>query len=200
MCGVVGFFGKYRNYSKVIHKVIHESAVRGVHSFGFSYLHNGIILTEKRHKVEDIIQCLDEIGPDKFIFHNRYSTTGDFLDHENNQPVNIESFSLVFNGVISQASREKNEETYQLALSTTNDGEIFARTKNKQAFIEEHSGSFAGLYCDGKDFYAFRNKRRPLWYSGNNETVFVASTRDILKRAEVPWEYLEFEAGEIIKL
>ena len=51
------------------------------------------------------------------IYHNRYSTSGDFKNHLNNQPIEIGDTSLCFNGVIDMGTKSQMEEKYQIKMS-----------------------------------------------------------------------------------
>ena len=50
-------------------------------------------------------------------------------------------------------------------------------------FLKNNKISFAGLYFKKGGIELVRNNLRPLWYSIQSEAVFIASTRDILKRS-----------------
>lgn len=117
----------------------------------------------------------------------------------NNQPVVDKDVYLVFNGVISQASKEENEARFGHAFTTDNDGEILTKKilagEDWETWISESPFSFAGLVLR-EEITAIRNKNRPLWHVSDGSGVFVASTRDILKRAKVvPSNPFCFEEG-----
>lgn len=166
---------------------MHESSVRGTHSYGFSYHEQSQVKTFKTHYILEAIKALENIRPDKFIFHNRYSTTGDWQLHVNNQPITANGESFVFNGVISQATKEENQEKYGITLQTDNDGELFLAAGDKKKFIENCRGSIAGLYMDDKlNIFTVKNRRRPLWiHHADDGSRIVASTVSILRRAGI---------------
>lgn len=179
MCGVIGFKGKYN--SNIVTSLIKESSIRGIHSFGFSYIDKEIV-TKKFHKIEDAINSINDIKPSEFIFHNRYSTSGDFKDHNNNQPIAMNNSSLVFNGVISQKSKQEMELEYNVKMNTENDGEIFLKKNFSEEFIKSIRGSFAGIWIQDGIKY-FRNSRRPLYRVDLSDFSVIASTEDIMKRS-----------------
>lgn len=186
MCGVIGFVGEFDEHEKTILSLIDQSSIRGTHSYGVSFFGPEGIRTKKFHVIEEAKTAMSGDRPNHFIFHNRYSTTGDWKHHDNNQPVVIENASLVFNGVISQASRERNQEKYKLSLETTNDGEILLRQEDKEGFVRKCRGSLAGLLLEDSHLHYFRNERRPLWiHEFKKKGFIIASTADILARSGV---------------
>lgn len=187
MCGIVGYFTKNRGTDDdiIFHKLIKESRIRGIHSFGYSYIRDGRITMQKFHDV-DFKSIRMPLG-EAIIYHNRYSTSGDFVDHRNNQPIHIQDTSLVFNGVIDMGNKAEMQERWGIQMETENDGEVVLRKSNFNPaamveFVKEH-GSFSGLVLQGNSLYAFTNGLRPLWYWELGQSVFLASTKDIFTRA-----------------
>lgn len=165
-------------------KVMKESSIRGVHSFGLSYIVNKKIITKKFHKIEECLEHFAKNVTKEYIFHNRYSTSGDWKEHKNNQPILLNNNSLVFNGVISMKTKEEMEKQFNLKLKTENDGEIFLHHIEKPLqFIDNKNISFAGLYINKNQVFLLRNNLRPMFYSKFNNTYFIASTADILIRS-----------------
>lgn len=188
MCGVLAFKGKYQK--NLVQKLILESSIRGTHSFGYSYIDDKII-TKKFHDINEAIKSISEISPGQFIFHNRYSTSGDYKDHLNNQPIAIGDKSLVFNGVISQMNKSRMEEFYQVKMQTENDGEIALLKNFNEDFLKSLKGSFAGSWIINNKIYYFRNPRRPLYISHQDNFTVIASTKDILARSGLNGELIE---------
>lgn len=187
MCGIVGYISKNRgeNDAFLTFKLIRQSRIRGLHSFGFSWYENDEIKTKKyfQHEFKDV-KIPDS---DRVIFHNRYSTSGDYRDHINNQPIHIDDLSLAFNGVIDMRTKEEMEEHYQIKMLTDNDGEIVLKVSNGHPdemvkFISDR-GSFSGILLQGGKLHAFTNGNRPLYHAIIGESVFIASTQDIFIRA-----------------
>jgi len=191
MCGVVGFSCQKPDKEKIelLQKIIFQSKIRGLHSFGYSYLDNGI-KTKKRHEIKNVNLPL----ANKIIYHNRYSTSGDYKDHNNNQPIINSEMSLVFNGVLDMGTKEEIEKKYSIVMNTDNDGEIILQkcSINKKKiieFIKESKGSFAGLILTASnELLAIRNINRPLWKLEHNNAIYLASTKDIFKRVDSNFE------------
>lgn len=178
MCGVVGMIGENK---RLLKKLIEESQIRGLHAFGICFDGHKVV---KALSPGPIMDAINKTDFKSCIAHNRYSTSGDYTIEENNQPIVISDKILVWNGVISQAKREKNEKKFDVKLETDNDGEIFLHQKDPLKFIEG-VGSFAGLWYENRRLHALRNARRPLYFATEGPLTVMASTKDILKRAGV---------------
>jgi glutamine phosphoribosylpyrophosphate amidotransferase len=204
MCGIIGYYSEEHDpYNlKMAADVFMQSKIRGLHSFGYSHLPNGRLQTERCHELAPLLDSILETEPREFIGHCRYSTSGDYHNHDNNQPIGIDEFSLVFNGVISMKTKAENEEIWG-PLKTDNDGEIFIKHLVNGdcpvSFVDSIKGSFAGLWYQDNEMYFVRNKRRPAAYTTNNGAVYIASTKDILKRAGFE-SYEDLPALEEIKV
>jgi glutamine phosphoribosylpyrophosphate amidotransferase len=202
MCGIVGFYSKKptKKNIELLHLIIQQSKIRGLHSFGYSY-YDGNIKTIKQHNITDI----DLPVSDRIIFHNRYATSGDYLDHNNNQPISVNDMSLVFNGVIDMRTKDEMQEIYNIEMQTENDGELVIQLcgNDKEKiidYIKKIKGSFAGLIMMNNKMYAIRNKNRPAWKLEYNNATYIASTKDIFKRVNeflqpvelTPYQLYEF--------
>lgn len=192
MCGIVGFYAKKptKKNIELLHLIIQQSKIRGLHSFGYSYYDNEL-KTIKQHNIYDINFPVS----DRIIFHNRYATSGDYLDHNNNQPISVNDMSLVFNGVIDMRTKQEMQESYNIQMQTENDGELVIQLcgNDKQKiidYIKKIKGSFAGLIMMNNKMYAIRNKNRPAWKLEYNNATYIASTKDIFKRVN---EFLQPE-------
>lgn len=185
MCGVVGFSCENPDIKKIelLQKIIIQSKIRGLHSFGYSYIDNSL-KTKKRHDIKNVNLPL----ANKIIYHNRYSTSGDYKNHNNNQPITNPEMSLVFNGVLDMGTKTEIEDRYNIKMSTDNDGEILLQKcgTNKEKiinYVKQTSGSFAGLILTASnELFAIRNPNRPLWKLDYNNATYFASTKDIFKR------------------
>jgi glutamine phosphoribosylpyrophosphate amidotransferase len=204
MCGIIGYCTYEPNVAhlQALKLLLFESKIRGLHAFGITHsqvnvdnIDDVILITKKFYRLDDLIAYIESVYPFyDAILHTRYSTSGDWEVLENNQPIVVNNYSLVFNGVISMKTKQEMEKEYDVSLKTDNDGELFIRSilagSNPEQFVTNITGSFAGLWydpmCDdivGKIF-AIRNSRRPLWIVNYDaDTVFVASTKDIVMRA-----------------
>ncbi len=187
MCGIATVLKKNKINKKeknIFIKIMKESSVRGLHSFGFAYKKSLKIKTSKHHKLKNAIKYFIENINKDFIYHNRYSTSGDWKTHHNNQPIKFKNDALVFNGVISMKEKTEMEKQFKINMAQDNDGEIFLQNIKKPLnFVTENKISFAGLFFKNNKIYALRNYLRPTWYSIKGEAVFIASTKDILKRS-----------------
>jgi len=192
MCGVVGFSCQYAKsfHYDILHKIILQSKIRGLHSFGYSYTKNNKLITQKYHEVDNVKLP----KADKIIYHNRYATSGDYTDHVNNQPLSNNKLSLVFNGVIDMRTKQEMEKHYNIKMNTYNDGEIILQKcgddkKKLQQYVSDMSGSFAGLILTASNnLLAIRNANRPLWVLKYKTASYYASTKDIFKRVDKDFE------------
>jgi len=191
MCAIIGYSGPGDSGEdlKCLQNLIRESRIRGVHSFGMAWVNDaGEVETFKAHTEEDLVAHLLKTWPatGQFLFHLRYSTSGDWKDHKNNQPILRHGIAMCFNGTLHMGTKREMEAEYHVSLETENDCELALLAlhgKKLKTFVEETQGTFAGgwLTKDGLGF--MRNLKRPLWSGQCNDGIFVASTRDIFGRA-----------------
>lgn len=206
MCSIVGFAGVWED--QTIRKIMINSRIRGLHSFGYSYANNGQIITKKFLNYNTFIETICEEKPSKFIAHFRYSTSGDWKNQDNNQPVSAGNLSLVFNGVIDMRSKPEMEKHYRVSMNTENDGEIalmkYQKSKEDMLdFIGQAGRTFAGMILSSNgEAYAVRNNLRPLSFAENDNAIYYASTNDILRRSGLkdcqttkPNKYYEITVG-----
>lgn len=192
MCGLVGYSTTADDKNMdTLSAVARQAAIRGLHAFGAVYYDSvyerlNII---KEHCLDNLLYKLSKELFQDCILHMRYSTSGDWRDHANNQPVTLNGISVAFNGVISMKTKDGMEEEYGIDMQTDNDGELFLRHLldggDPIDFIADMEGSFAGIWYeeDGARLHACRNMRRPLWYVDYGVEQVYTSTRDIIKRA-----------------
>jgi len=189
MCGIVAYKSKNKipKHIDILLKLIHESKIRGLHSFGYSYLDNSHVVTKKAF---DLPSSIDDFAQSKatgFIYHNRYSTSGDWKVIDNIQPLSTRDISIAMNGVVSMAPIEEYEKQYGIKCSTENDSEIFLQLllqdKDPEEIIHQMKGSCAVVWLNGNKVYAIRNSHRPLHYFYKDEAIFICSTSDIAHRA-----------------
>jgi glutamine phosphoribosylpyrophosphate amidotransferase len=193
------------------------SKIRGLHAFGYSFsrsalpgadhLNGAEVVTRKARSLEDLlVQLLKhrDDPPSVLIGHNRYSTSGDYHDHANNQPIALGGAALVFNGIVTQATKAEYSALYGKAYTTENDGEIVLRKlldgDDWAGFVKRGKFSFAGLTLAGGQAVAMRNDRRPMWSGRYGGGVFVASTEDIMWRAGDLTEVKPVPAGRPFRL
>jgi glutamine phosphoribosylpyrophosphate amidotransferase len=181
MCSIIGYKGKYDE--ELLDKIFQYSRIRGLHSFGYSF-YNPELTTKKFLDYNSFLSSIHNDRPNLFIAHFRYSTSGDYLDQNNNQPLQLKETSIAFNGVISQGTKEEMEETYNVELSGENDGYILLQKYKDIEFLNSNiTYSMVGL--NDKRLFALRNERRPLWYKDIEDGVIVSSTSDILLRSGI---------------
>lgn len=189
MCGIVGFFSKNTNkeHISLLKRLLVESSIRGMHSYGISYVVEDSIETIKSLELKQIIESLPTSGG--IIFHSRYSTCyGDYKNLINAQPIEVEgSISIAINGVISMKPKEEYEKEYDVKCISDNDAEIFARALQKgitpNEFLSMPCGSIAAVYIKNNNIYAIRNNYRPLHWFNFKDSAYVVSTKDVVVRA-----------------
>jgi len=184
MCSIIAFSGEYDK--DIIEKIAFNSRVRGLHSFGYSFALNKKVLVKKFLKYNDFLKSLNTDKPDKFIAHFRYSTSGDYLEEDNNQPLILNNKSLVFNGVIDMGTKKDLEKKYNCTLNSSNDGEIslieyLKSDENLIQFIKNKT--FAGAFLSKDNIKVIRNTLRPCYIGENKENKIVVSTKDIAIRS-----------------
>ena len=202
MCGVVGYFPSHNPHidnNSRFGELMRESSIRGMHAYGFTQwdgkqfhlAKETFDICEYDFEKIDAMLC----GPLKSfdihhptIGHTRYSTSGDWQDARNNQPLVFPEgdFALAFNGVVDMRTKAEMEEKYHIKLKYDNDGEVaiaLGRLANSPQ-IKVIPGSFAGVWLHNGELFMARNAKRPLWtILGEDGSIWVASTRDIFRRA-----------------
>lgn len=181
MCSIIGYKGKFK--SDVVNRLLDNSRIRGLHSFGYAFYDNGTLVNKKYLDYQLFKKGLLSDKPNLFIGHFRYSTSGDFNDPDNNQPLYCEDVALAFNGVISQKTKPEMEKEYNMSLKSDNDGYILLSKYNDKDFISNPNISFAMVCLRDNKLLALRNPNRPLHQFENPEITVFASTKDILNRS-----------------
>lgn len=192
MCGIIGFssYCTTEQDIKWLKALMHESKIRGLHAFGIAYWNGKEIITIKQSKLNttQLLQGVNVGVPNVFIFHTRYSTSGDWQKEENNQPITIGNTSIVMNGVLSMKPKEEYEKQFNVKCITENDTEIllqkYLQNENMVDFINKNKEfALASLILDDNVLYMIRNNKRPLYMFENGKSKFVVSTYDIIERA-----------------
>ena len=187
MCSIVGWNGLFD--PELVGRICFNSRIRGLHSFGYSYVVSGKVKVKKFLDYDKFLGSLTLDKPNKFIAHFRYSTSGDYKNQQNNQPVLRHNESMVFNGVLDMRTKEEMEMFYSVKMETENDGELalIKKTISDLDFIEITKGkTFAGAFIDSKqNIKVFRNLKRPAYIGKKNGAKILASTADILTRSGV---------------
>ena len=189
MCGIIGVELKEVTFEQLvkIRELIQQSAIRGVHATGLSYLKGGFVHTVSKHTnakefltTNHLEVCIDNSNL-SLIAHTRYSTS----DLKTNQPIGSGEMVICHNGVISQADPTLWPQQFGLQPRTNNDSELILKCIEKGEChpLIKFKGSMAVCVLTPEGVAAFRNHERPLWFSLEENGVVFASTRDILFRS-----------------
>lgn len=201
MCAVIGFVGKGgRSASEKLQALFEQSRIRGLHAFGVATPATCRRFLDFESASKFLRGVASKPKPLRLIAHCRYSTSGDWREQENNQPLSIGGATLAFNGVIHMGTAAQWGKLYGFKAATDNDGEIFLRKvlngEDWARWVREGPFSFAGLMLHRGNVIALRNNRRPLWYLKERRNCFIASTRDIFRRAGCGDSPIEVEPGK----
>lgn len=193
MCGVIGAFIKNPDAEDfdLLRTVFVESEVRGLHASGLSYIKDQEVVTVKDAiragkflEDKNFSDFVNEDGNLYLVGHIRYSTS----DLRYNQPISNNHISVVHNGVISQ----ENSSEWKYKTETQNDSELvlksFESGANPLNDFPDSSQAVCVLWRNmqgSPSVMAYRNGKRPLWYSKAGNYFIVTSTEDIARRAKL---------------
>jgi len=204
VCAVLGYYSLNPTLEDrdTLVRLWQESKIRGLHAFGFASGDDGEFRCTKVLRIKEIIENTNNLWPfTRLLGHCRYSTSGDYREMENNQPVLLQDQALVFNGIVSMKSRSEYEAEFKKSYATENDGEIVLRKyldgEDWEGFVSKGKFSFAGGIFNKTDFLILRNKNRPLYFAYRGQSVFIGSTRNILERSGLKGAK-EIPAGRVI--
>lgn len=195
MCAIIGYSPRATGLElrdrvelfEQFRRLARECMARGTHAFGLARWAHGAIHVTKSQDIDDVL--LDFEPSEPCIFHARYSTSGDWREPRNNQPLVVGHHALAFNGVIHMGTKAEMEEAFAVQLASENDGEVFIRRvlggETPEHFIQTMTGSFAGVWIHEGRLHAGRNERRPLWRTTRVGETWYASTADIFRRAGI---------------
>lgn len=173
-------------------RLLREGAIRGMHAYGVACSSGSVITRACFHKLEEaqqwVLKDLPKLKPKAIIGHCRYSTSGDYHDHRNNQPILAAEMALAFNGVISMKLKAEFEAEFGVKCLADNDGEIFLRKLEQGQAAEEFLAgtpcSFAGAWLNKHgELFVARNEERPLHRWEKDGNSIYCSTEDIGLRA-----------------
>lgn len=193
MCGIFGahIFDKESESTFCI-RVMKELAIRGLHSFGMCYaddLSYVVLKSFQRDCFDFFYDCFNESNATSFIFHNRYSTSGDWNEMKNNQPIVCKDIgAIAMNGVLTMKTKQEYEADFFVKCDSDNDAEIFLRMIEKGVVLEDflkekRQCSFAGLFLLNTTIFGLRNNKRPLYHYKSEDGEYLVSTLDVIKRA-----------------
>lgn len=183
MCSVIGYIGEYDK--DVVERLMVNSRIRGLHSFGYAYYDESQLMVSIHLSFDEFIDSINSVRPKMFIAHFRYSTSGDYLVVENNQPILHNNICVAFNGVISQKSKAEMEFEYGLCLPNENDGYVLISRIDDEEFLKRKFISYALVGLEGGRMFALRNKNRPLYRGFHEAKLIYSSTKDILMRSGI---------------
>lgn len=195
MCGIIGYYSRQVTSESLdlLFKLILESKIRGLHSFGWAWYEESILSNNKQQILPTFDQLEKFIGYKdfRFIYHNRYSTSGDYHNVINNQPIVDSGIAVAVNGVITMTPKDEWFERFGTSCETENDAEILLRWLDEYVteYVELQGmkiGSLAAVYLMDNELYTLRNIHRPLHYIRKYDSVYIVSTRDIARRAGIP--------------
>jgi glutamine phosphoribosylpyrophosphate amidotransferase len=133
MCGIIGYKhegGKPKAVGTFLQALLLESCIRGVHATGVTTVTKDYKLNTLKEPIPAAAfirehSAIFDNPPKIGIFHCRYSTSGDYTDNTNNQPLQNATVALAHNGIVSQAEPSEYKQQYGLpTLGTANDSEI----------------------------------------------------------------------------
>lgn len=181
MCAIIGFISDNPTATAVetLKKVFIESKIRGMHAYGYAAIQDGHLMDAKSNGLKSLLVSID--NPTRLIGHCRYSTSGDYKNMNNNQPLRFGDEYMVFNGVIDMRTKQEMERAYSISMSSDNDGEIMLQAKDRLAMLRSEI-TFSGLTLNSHALAFFRNEGRPGYKATRHGATYIASTADILRR------------------
>lgn len=192
MCAIIGavLYNPTSDDFDLLKELFIQSSIRGLHATGYSYAKAGVVETRKGPEEASTFlrnkyfkDCVDN-DTLHLIGHCRYSTS----DLEYNQPIADKKLSIVHNGVISQEPPETWEELYGYDCETKNDSELILQAvkADNSPLKQFQNASIAACELHAnKNFYFYRNGKRPLYYALYKDGIIVSSTKNILERSEL---------------
>ena len=181
MCAIIGFISDNPTAIAVetLKKVFIESKIRGMHAYGYAAIQDGHLMEAKSNGLKSLLVSIE--NPTRLIGHCRYSTSGDYKNMNNNQPLRFGDEYMVFNGVIDMRTKQEMERAYSISMASDNDGEIMLQAKDRLAMLRSEI-TFSGLTLNSHALAFFRNEGRPGYKATRHGATYIASTADILRR------------------
>lgn len=180
MCGIIGVISFNKKLvANTAKALMLQSEIRGKHATGISYYNAQGLVTLRSPEPVSQFQFPEEMG-NVMIGHVRYSTS----NIEYNQPITEGNYSLVHNGVITQAPFEEWESLYGFKdFATKNDSEILLKAFKENMFCQFPESSIAAGILVNNEIVCWRNEHRPLYMFNNEHMHGFASTENIILRA-----------------
>lgn len=206
MCGLVGAILHHPTEQdlELLRRCVLEASVRGRHATGFAWIHQrkmriskaSLPANEFLERFGSLNSLLNEDGSLYFLAHTRYSTS----DLKFNQPLGDDRFAIAHNGVVSQEPKAKWKKLYGYSCDTGNDSELLLQAlKHKHSPLEKFpdcSAAVIELHVT-KQIRAYRNGKRPLYFTFRPNGIVITSTADIGKRAGLK-EMVPLSAGQYL--
>lgn len=206
MCGLVGaILQKPTDQDlELLRRCVLEASIRGRHATGVAWVCKRKINIEKAaipaevflEKSGPLRHLLNEDGSLYFLAHTRYSTS----DLKFNQPLGDDQFAIAHNGVVSQEPKAKWKKLYGYSCATGNDSELLLQAlRHKHSPLEKFPDCSAAVIelHSNKQIRAYRNGKRPLYFTFRNNGIVITSTADIGKRAGLK-DMVPLSAGQYL--
>ena len=184
MCAIIGFVCSEPSKEAIdtLKQLFIESKIRGMHAYGYAAIQDGTIVEHKSNTLKPLLDTIKT--PTKLIGHCRYSTSGDYSNHLNNQPLRHGEERLVFNGVIDMRTKAEMEAAHRISMNSDNDGEIMLQAKDRMRLLKSKI-TFSGLTLNSHRLAFFRNEGRPGYKGERFGATYIGSTADILRRCRI---------------
>ena len=184
MCAIVGFIGKNPNEKALLtlKRLFIESKIRGMHAYGYAATEGKSLYINKGNLLKPVLDSIKQ--PNALIGHCRYSTSGDYKDMNNNQPIRHKNEYMVFNGVIDMRTKAEMEQAHKITMNCDNDGEIMLQSTNRTGLLKQEI-SFAGIFLSNNTIQFMRNENRPAYIGYKHDCVYIGSTKNIMQRAMI---------------
>ena len=208
MCGIYGYIGN-KNALDEVFLGLKLLQYRGYDSCGIAYYTNKFNIIKAVGTLENLLPNIEKIKkiPHIAFAHTRWATNGEVnLSNTHPHVSNNKLFSLVHNGIITNADKIKNdliEQGYKFCSETDSEvivnlleslnGEIEERISKLHDILE---GSFALIIgCSNGDIYLTK-RFNPLNIVLTDEGIYISSDLSSLNTGE----YYTLKDGDIIKI
>ena len=190
MCGIIGAKVKRPQGYQVLSRAIETLNIRGTHAYGIVSLINGKYDLYKTFDLDQIQEYLKIVcvPSAKILFHNRYSTSGNYDDMDNNLPQGDEKLGYIsFNGVLEQSDSSNWHRLYDIDASNDNDVQILLKLMEQGHSILDllkryPNWSLAACMLTPDKLLGFRNNKRPLYHYQDGDLEMFISAVDPIAR------------------
>lgn len=198
MCGLFGFvyYGKkgLKNAEGLLEKLAWESAIRGTHATGYSFVNKGRVVIEKAPKTAYEMKYLLPKNIRTVMGHTRHTTQGDYKKNYNNHPFKGKhgknEFAFAHNGVLDNEF-EIREDFGIEANKIQTDSYVACQLMEKMGDFSMESLKTVGETVEGMFTFTYMDDRENLYIIKNDSPLTIlhfpalqlfvyASTDDIL--------------------